>query len=99
MSKLYKKETVTKTVTEKILLSTRCDVCGHEIPKGTKYWRLTTSHGDWGNDSCESFEHFDLCSLGCIQTKLNHYLHECEGSYTQEFDLTQAYDKKEGATE
>lgn len=83
----YKEVTTKKEITVAI----KCNVCGKAIDG--KFWTLATSHRDWGNDSIESFEYFDLCSHKCIQEKLKEYYYECEVSCTQEFDLEQAYFK------
>lgn len=65
----------------------KCDICKKEITG--KYWRLTTHHDDWGNDSIDSYEHFDLCSRECINKALDDYIKNCEGSDTQCFELEQ----------
>ena len=79
----------TKPITEKVI----CDVCGKTIAdrnnRDAEYWTLTTGHNDWGNDSCDSYEDFDLCSKDCVKEKLNKYFDDCERSHTQEFALRQ----------
>lgn len=89
---IIKMTTITKKgkITEQII----CDVCGKTIadvnkPK-VKYWELTTHHTDWGVDSVDSYENFDLCSHDCIKTKLEEYIENCNRSDTLEFDLEQA---------
>lgn len=71
-------ETKTHTVTEKVLVKeTRyCDVCGKEIEPNKSYWELTTHHNDWGNDSIESYEHFDVCSSECLRKKFDEYVED-----------------------
>lgn len=68
-------ETKTHTVTEKVLVKeTRyCDVCRQEI-QSNSYWELTTHHNDWGNDSIESYEYFDVCSEKCLREKFDEYV-------------------------
>jgi hypothetical protein len=48
-------------------VATICDACGTRVeeysPDG--WVRFSSSHGDWGNDSCESFEYYDACSFDC----------------------------------
>ena len=89
------KEKINKIVktTEQITEKVTCDVCGKTIAdknnRVAKYWRLTTGHDDWGNDSCDSYMDFDLCSKECIKEKLNKYFDDCVGSHTQEFALRQ----------
>ena len=93
MSKLYKTELVTETVTKEkqIRIGFKCDVCGkrHNNEHGKKYWSVTTQHHDWGNDSCESIETFDVCSKECLHELLDEYVRNCDGSYTQEFSIEQ----------
>lgn len=72
----------------------KCDVCGKVIRdsrdkiktgKRTDYWKLTTGHNDWGNDSIESIESFDICSPKCLQKKFDEYIkdsdNECNSWY------------------
>lgn len=91
MSRKYIDTEVVKTIRtpDKII----CDVCGKEIvtrekPK-SEYWELGTQHHDWDSDSCESYEHYDLCSVECVRKKFEDYLKDCENSCTQEFELKQ----------
>ena len=78
-------ETKTHTVTEKVLVKeTRyCDVCGKEIGKHKSYWHIST-HEDWGNDTIDSFEYFDICSENCMREKFEEYLkdsNDCNGMF------------------
>ena len=56
-----------KVVTTKEVTGVKCDICGKVIPVGKypfdehKYYDVMTGHRDWGNDSCESIEHRDIC--------------------------------------
>ena len=81
------KETKEVTVKQEVVVAKKCDVCGKEIHG--KHWLLTTSHNDWGNDSCESIKYEDLCSEDCVQEKLKEYFLKCKDSDTQEFSLEQ----------
>ena len=74
--------------TEKVV-GVKCDICKKEITG--KFWRLTTHHNDWGNDSIDSYEHFDLCSRECINRALDDYIDDCKDSYTQCFELEQDF--------
>ena len=57
-----------------------CDVCKKKLEQNNfygyndgipeycyKYFHVKTHHHDWGNDSWESYEHFDICSQECLQ--------------------------------
>ena len=76
------KEVIRKTV-EDVTIGRKCDCCGKDIVQkeklcgeggGYDYFVLTTSHNDWGNDSCESFEYFDACSAACTIKMVSEYL-------------------------
>lgn len=76
-------EVQTHTVTERVCVkeSTHCDVCDKEINKYKGYWTLTTGHHDWGNDSHESIEHFDICSEDCLRKKFDEYVSDSGSDY------------------
>lgn len=56
-----------KVVTTKEITGVKCDICGKVIPVGKgrydecEYYDVMTGHSDWGNDSCDSVEHRDVC--------------------------------------
>lgn len=82
-------ETKTHTVTEKVLVKeTRyCDVCKKEIATNS-FWKLTTHHNDWGNDSIESYEYFDVCSADCLREKFDEYVKNSDNDWnTMCFDV------------
>lgn len=76
MSVKRKYEEKTYTKTEKVMTSEKryCDICEKEITD--HHWRIQTWHNDWGNDSCESFETFDICSVDCLREALENYIKE-----------------------
>jgi hypothetical protein len=83
-------ETRTHTVTEEVLVKETmyCDVCGKEIEAKNPYWNLTTHHHDWGNDSIDSYEYFDICSADCLRKKFDEYLKNSgTGNNTMCFDV------------
>ena len=80
---------IEKIIRTETLEAVKCDICEKEITG--KFWRLTTHHHDWGNDSIDSYMHFDLCSRECINRALDDYISDCEGSYTQCFELEQDF--------
>lgn len=86
---MRKRILVEKTIKAEMVENIKCDVCGKEI--NGKFWVLTTSHGDWGNDSVDSIEHFDICSAKCIGKALNDYIERCKHSNTQCFELEQDF--------
>ena len=78
------------TIMKEQTIQIKCDVCGKTIKPGQSFWDLSTSHSDWGNDSIDSHQEFDLCSEECVQKKLKDYFKDCERSDTQSFWLDQA---------
>ena len=71
----------THIVTENvpILEKQYCDRCGKEITG--HYYSLITHHSDWGNDSSESFEYMDLCSVECLANEFEKYCSESNNPY------------------
>ena len=76
-----KKDVIVKTFYK--LAGIKCDVCGHVIEPPPvlygwmedeyKYYNVTTAHNDWGNDGCDSIEHYDICP-NCINKFVADYL-------------------------
>lgn len=58
----------------------RCDVCGKEVredsPKG--WFDLSYGHGEWGNDSIDSLERRDACSVACLTIALGKAVEELQ---------------------
>ena len=92
---MRKKIFVDRIIKDERVESIKCDFCGKEIVG--KFWVLTTSHGDWGNDSVESVECFDICSAKCLNKELNDYIERCKHSRTQCFELEQDFFRPEGS--
>lgn len=73
-----------KQVFTEVTIGYVCDVCGVEV-KGFRpndwLW-FNHHHGDWGNDSSESFEYFDVCSVECFTAQLNESINEMSRSKT-----------------
>ena len=90
-----KYEVKERVVTERVLIEEKmfCDICGKEIPKKSEYWRVSTHHSDWGNDSCESVEHFDVCSQICLMNKFAEYIDESDkdNNNTMYFEVERDY--------
>lgn len=83
-------EVVTRNVRE-VPVSGQCDVCGCNLQPVDKsklsihlkddiiydYYRITTHHHDWGNDSIESYEDHDCCSIKCALNFIENYYKDC----------------------
>ena len=54
-------------ITTEIEIGCKCDICEKPIERGSHFFHVLTGHNDWGNDSCESREWFDICSQECLR--------------------------------
>ena len=80
------------------ILGVRCECCNREIffpdiqttrsvSPFIKYFEVTTSHQDWGNDSCDSMTNYSICQ-GCIVDFVTNYLtNDCDESNTASIDI------------
>lgn len=82
----------------------RCDICGKDLrykyrpnsdflEERPKYFDVTTGHHDWGNDSCDSIEHKDIC-LDCIVDFVSDYLSNASGTEYIEIETHYCYPEK-----
>ena len=72
------------------IVGKKCDICGKEIPPTAfphrygeqvyDYYEVTTHHHDWGNDSVDSYEHFDACSPDCAYKLWEKYIRDSAGA-------------------
>lgn len=82
------------------LTAVMCDKCDKKIlalngdHDDNRYFRVTTGHHDWGNDSCESIEHFDICPT-CIDTFVTEYLANASGTDYIDIETEYVYPKLE----
>ena len=98
MRKAETKEVIRKNI-ESVTIARICDCCKKEIIPVEKrsygdrysYFVLTTSHSDWGNDSCESIMEYDACSVECALKLAGEYLDDAQGfSNTGEIQIKHA---------
>lgn len=73
-------------VTRKVVVAYQCDRCGKVEEKAEGWATLAHRHSEWGNDSCDSFERFDLCSPSCYLLQLRESARELAGYKTAEID-------------
>ena len=77
------------TIIKYITTSIKCDVCGishygNDLPK---YWHnISISHNEWGNDSIDSIEDFDVCSKECYIIKFKDCVKNYEDRYNAQID-------------
>lgn len=79
----------TKIITEprkiSYVVGIRCDRCGDNIKESEVYYNVVTHHNDWGNDSIDSYEDFDLCS-DCYLPFTENYFKKATG--TEEINIS-----------
>lgn len=79
----------TKIITEprkiSYVVGIRCDRCGDDIKESEVYYNVVTHHNDWGNDSIDSYENFDLCN-DCYLSFIGEYFKEAIG--TEELNIS-----------
>lgn len=78
--------TAQKTVTQSVIVGYKCDVCGKESERAEDWATMAHHHSQWGNDSCDSVENFDLCSPECYLIQLRSSADEMSSYYTAEID-------------
>lgn len=101
MRRTEEKEVIRKEI-EEVTTGRFCDFCNKEIlpvnGKRYDYFYITTSHSDWGNDSVDSYEHFDACSVECALGLTEKYLKSINGFMnTGEIDIEHANLLEDGA--
>ena len=74
MSRVYEKQT--RTISENVPVGFKCDCCGIESTK--RFEQVSMHHSSWGNDSGESYENKDYCSLECYRKLSIQFLDEFE---------------------
>lgn len=62
MSKTYQ----TKLVEEKVIAYRNCDNCNGKIEDGDQL-TVESGHYEWGNDSVDSYDIDDACSIACLK--------------------------------
>lgn len=74
---MLKKEITTETKVVRYEKPTErlCDICGKPV-NPHNWFRITTSHSDWGNDSIESYETGDACSPECVLKFTREYVED-----------------------
>lgn len=91
---MYLKEQKSVTEFKEITVGIKCDVCGkiHKCSYIPDEWHnISMHHNDWGNDSVDSYESFDVCSPKCYITKLKECVKELDGRHSAEVDYFDIY--------
>ena len=81
----YKEVTQRKEVT----IGYKCDSCG-KIHNGSykpdNWHSFSGSHGEWGNDSIDSFKYYMVCSAACYVSMLNVAIKEYDDYNSAQID-------------
>ena len=80
-----------RTLTESVVVGKTCDVCSKDIPPTSRefprtmhpYYRISTHHNDWGNDSVDSYEYFHACSPACAMKFTEEYLKDFDKQHSR----------------
>lgn len=99
---MIEEQTEKRIVEQEIVVSVTCtcDVCKKKIyekryndqrilsgkHERTQYYKVTTWHNDWGNDSVDSIENYTICSPKCLDTLMKEYY---KRSFEQKFTNTE----------
>jgi hypothetical protein len=78
MRKTEKKEVTSK---QEVTIGYKCDCCGKEINATqlpNEWHNFNSHHDEWGNDSIDSYEYYDVCSPKCYRDKM---IQIVEGEY------------------
>jgi hypothetical protein len=111
INKITKK--VVKEVEQVVSEEFVCDVCGKKGNYRSEtcgsryesaiYYRVTTGHYDWGNDSCDSIENKDACCTDCLLRIFSEWLNDkdvkCSNSAYIHIDKEYHTREKKGGTE
>ena len=92
----FKYDTYTVTEERKSQEICSCDVCGKVIFRRSflpgemrnvpvQFWKITTGYNDWGNDSPDSVETFDVCSQNCLNDKFTEYISITDGERNSQY--------------
>lgn len=77
--------------TRRLVEGVECDICKKFIPAHnwkapeSKYFKVMTGHHDWGNDSVDSIERYDICP-DCINKFMTEYISKAKGTEYIEFE-------------
>jgi len=97
MKKLAKEATKVVYRVKRKVIGVECDVCNRLITpcsfldSKSRYFEVMTGHHDWGNDSCESIEHRDICPE-CISEFVKGYVQNADGTEYLNLETTYAWD-------
>lgn len=71
-------------VEREVTVHIKCDVCNkiHDGGDTPDNWHtISNHHNHWGNDSRDSYEYHDVCSIECYKTKMKEIVADYE-TYT-----------------
>lgn len=108
---ITERKEITTTRLEEVPIAGKCDICGNDLLPVDKdklpshfrdrdrsiydYYRITTHHHDWGNDSIESYKYTDCCCIECALKFIKLYWNGCTKSTpwpTKELEMKHEYE-------
>jgi hypothetical protein len=97
---MYKEVQIKKEIVENQMVSIVCDKCKKEIydirkGESATWFRVTTGHYDWEEDSADSIEYADYCSPECLRLGLEDYIEGSEDSNTAYMEINKKYRRKQ----
>lgn len=78
------RETCNCDICEKLIFE-RSLVDSEELPENNiqvGYWKVHTGHHDWGTDSGDSYEYYDVCSEECLTKLFDEYKNRSKSKYS-----------------
>jgi hypothetical protein len=84
--RVYEEKEVVKK--EKVLKTIKCDTCKNDINEMSTdhYYTVVTSHGLWGNDSCDSYESMEFCGYECLVRNMAYYFSDADDTYSYDIE-------------
>lgn len=86
---MYKKEQKQVVKFEQVITHAVCDCCGKEVKAKQmpdEWHKISAHHNDWGNDSCDSYEEYMVCSPECYKKQLKSVVEDFKEHGTAEID-------------
>jgi hypothetical protein len=98
---MRKKEKRTVSIEREEIVEVRCDHCDKliyrklseveealsrpQVRKTILHYEVATYHHDWGENSSDSFEYLDICSMNCLSEHMKEYFDGARG--TEEYNI------------
>ncbi len=74
---------------KEVTVAIKCDACG-KIYKGKdtpdEWHTFNQHHNEWGNDSCDSYKRYEVCSAECYWSKFKECIADLKGYSNAKID-------------